>query len=75
MLNLGLTDKTLLTPLDSLTYSDEFVLAQGKGTWLVLRERNNTPTFLTATDVQGYQKIRLQLGVPEALALQPLAQP
>ncbi|MBM3170262.1 MAG: hypothetical protein FJZ75_01470 [Bacteroidetes bacterium] len=75
MLNLGLMDKTLLNPVDSLAYSGEFVLAQGRGTWLVLRERNDKPSFLTASDVQGYRQIRLQLGVPEALALQAIAQP
>ena len=75
MLNLGLMDKTLLNPVDSLAFSGEFVLAQGRGTWLVLRERNDKPSFLTATDIQGYRKIRLQLGVPESLVLQAIAQP
>jgi hypothetical protein len=75
MLNLGLMDKTLLNPVDSLAYSNEFVLAQGRGTWLVLRERNEKPSFLTATDIQAYRQIRLQLGVPDTLFLQPIAQP
>jgi len=75
ILKLGLMDKTLLNPIDSLAYSTEFVLAQGRGTWLVLRELNQKPSFLTAGDVQAYRQIRLQLGVPETLTLLPLAEP
>lgn len=75
LLRLGLMDKVLLNPLDSLGFSNEFVLAQGKGTWLVLRERDGKPSFLTASNVEGYRTLRLQLGVPEALVLSVLPQP
>jgi hypothetical protein len=75
VLSLGLMDKVLLTPVDSLSFSDEFVLAQGKGTWLVLRERDGKPTFLTASNRADYLTLRLQLGVPEALVMAALPQP
>ena len=71
-LEIGLIDKAILEQVDSLGQHEEFIVAYGKGTWLVLSDKGASPKFLTAKNYPEFLTLKTQMLIPEEASLRPL---